>query len=370
MASRQDNLSPEILSAGQTHIAGLDGLRGVTAFAVFAHHIGLMRHQGGLFSHAYLAVDFLFLLSGFVIALAYEPMMARSLTFKSYVGLRLGRLYPMILVGAVAGFAVSVFLKLPFPLWLALIAQLLLLPFAVSKAEAYPLNNVQWSLFFELLANFLHAAVFKALTTPRLFVLVGLSALWLIFTDIHFHGLAVGFTLVNSWGGLARVAFSYSAGLLVCRMYKAGRLRIVRIPYWAVVTILTVLLAVPTIPLLSDSAVTIFILPTLLVLALRATARSRMLGLAAWAGAISYPLYAIHVPLLQAAVLLIPNGAAAPLRAAYWALVVVLIVAASWATEYLYDSPIRRWLRRTALAGTPHVGVPLGRATSPKPLTL
>ena len=79
--------------SGQPHIAILDGLRGIAALAVLAHHVGLMRNQSGLFSHAYLAVDFFFLLSGFVMGFAYESRMADGLSFVSFMRMRLGRLY-------------------------------------------------------------------------------------------------------------------------------------------------------------------------------------------------------------------------------------------------------------------------------------
>jgi peptidoglycan/LPS O-acetylase OafA/YrhL len=340
-------LQPVRAAGKSQHLPGLDGLRGLTAFMVLFHHAGLMRHQGGLFSHAYPAGDFMFLLSGFVVGLAYEPTMARGASAPSFMRLRLGRLYPMILVGALMGAAVGVFLGPPFPIWLALLAQLLLIPFVVSRSEAYPLNNVQWTLFFELFANALHVVAFPFLTTRRLAVVVALSAVFLIATVDHFHGIGVGFNLSTFWGGFARVLFSYAAGLLVYRAYRAGRLPVIRAPYLAIAAMLCVLIAMPATPWLPDCVVVIAIFPVILLLAVHAPAPSGIfLKLAVWGGAVSYPLYAIHVSVLKAAVLLDPTRSSAGVRAGYWLLTIVFIVGLSWAMEVVYDAPIRRWLRR------------------------
>jgi peptidoglycan/LPS O-acetylase OafA/YrhL len=343
------------------HIAGLDGLRGLGAFTVLFHHVGLIRHQGGWFSHAYPVGDFLFLLSGFVVGLAYEPSMAKGVSFGAFMQLRLGRLYPMILVGSLMGAAVGFFLDFHFSIWLALLAELIMVPFLVSSSEAYPLNNVQWTLFFELFANAVHVVAFPILSTWRLVGVVTLSALSLIVTVIHFHGIGVGFSLATFWGGFARVTFSYSAGLLVYRLYRVGRIPVIRVPYVAVAGVLFALLAMPATSWLPDLLVVIGIFPVLLLLAVQAPAPSGLfLKLTLWAGAISYPLYAMHLSMLKAAALLDPTALSAGFRAAFWILTMTAIVGAAWATEVMYDGPVRRWLRRRATKSRPRPDMPHG----------
>jgi peptidoglycan/LPS O-acetylase OafA/YrhL len=122
----------------------------------------------------------------------------------------------------------------------------------------------------------------------------------------------------------------------------------IRVPYVAIAAVLVGVIAMPATPWLPDPLIVIVIFPVLLFLAVQAPAPSGIfLKSALWAGAISYPLYAIHVSLLKAAYLVAPN-ASTGVRAGYWILTLILIVCFSWATEVFYDAPIRRWLRKTA----------------------
>ena len=91
------------------HYELLDGLRGVAALLVVCYHIfeGYAFAGGTMIesiNHGYLAVDFFFMLSGFVIAYAYDERWNRTLTLKSFFKRRLIRLHPMVVMGAVLGF--------------------------------------------------------------------------------------------------------------------------------------------------------------------------------------------------------------------------------------------------------------------------
>ena len=55
--------------SGRVHFPALDGLRGMAALAVLVLHLPPL---SGFVFHAYLAVDLFFIMSGFVIAHAYE----------------------------------------------------------------------------------------------------------------------------------------------------------------------------------------------------------------------------------------------------------------------------------------------------------
>ncbi len=98
------------------HYKLLDGLRGVAAILVLWYHI----HEGfafagsvngvgdGLvktFNHGYLAVDFFFMLSGFVIGYAYDGRWSKGFTMKDFFRRRLIRLHPMVVMGAAVGAA-------------------------------------------------------------------------------------------------------------------------------------------------------------------------------------------------------------------------------------------------------------------------
>ncbi len=65
------------------HYELLDGLRGVAALAVIWYHIFEAFATSPVdqkFNHAYLAVDFFFVLSGFVLGYAYDDRWRKGMT--------------------------------------------------------------------------------------------------------------------------------------------------------------------------------------------------------------------------------------------------------------------------------------------------
>ena len=101
-------------SLAKNHYEVLDGLRGVAALLVVAFHTfepndyGVRFHQ--IINHGYLAVDFFFLLSGFVVAYAYDDRWPRMSQWSFYKR-RLIRLQPMIVMGSLIGAALFYFQK-------------------------------------------------------------------------------------------------------------------------------------------------------------------------------------------------------------------------------------------------------------------
>ena len=92
--------------ASKPHYEILDGLRGVAAVMVVAFHL-LEAHSGGnhleqIINHGYLAVDFFFMLSGFVIGYAYDDRWSR-MSIGTFFKRRIIRLHPMVIVGSIVG---------------------------------------------------------------------------------------------------------------------------------------------------------------------------------------------------------------------------------------------------------------------------
>lgn len=323
----------------------LDGLRGLAALAVLAHH--MVRHlHDAPFTRAYLAVDFFFLLSGFVIAAAYGERLTGRLSFREYAQIRLARLYPMILLGALLGAVAALFRGAETQLAWVLLMQLLFVPFQGDPTRAYVLNNVQWSLFFEIFVNLLHAAFARLLTTPVLAAVAALSGAALVATDVYFGSLGVGWSRDNFWGGFPRVIFSFALGLLLYRAHEAGRLAPVPLAWLVTPLALLLLLAAPPIRQLPDSVFVIGFFPVLVALGAVATAPAWARRLALLSGAISYPLYAIHIPLLEIADRWAPKAASAEVRMAYQLATAITIVLIAWALERCYERPLRRLLMR------------------------
>ena len=84
----------------------LDGLRGVAAMIVVAFHLLETYSKGPAYqvlNHGYLAIDFFFVLSGFVIGYAYDDRWKKKMSVKDFLKRRLIRLHPMVVMGAVIG---------------------------------------------------------------------------------------------------------------------------------------------------------------------------------------------------------------------------------------------------------------------------
>ena len=140
----------------------LDGLRGIAALAVVSLHTKDV--MGGLpFPRAYLAVDLFFIMSGIVIAYAYDRRLAGEMTARQFMLARLVRLYPLYILGTViftAGIAIGLASGIPFELWngdkllwAALPAFFMLPSYAEGFSTLYPLNGPTWSLMLDLCVN-------------------------------------------------------------------------------------------------------------------------------------------------------------------------------------------------------------------------
>src|SRR5215475_14103406 len=94
--------SSSAFADSKRHYKILDGLRGVAAITVVAFHILETftngDHSKQIINHGYLAVDFFFALSGFVIGYAYDDRW-NKMTLKDFFKRKLIRLHPMIIAG-------------------------------------------------------------------------------------------------------------------------------------------------------------------------------------------------------------------------------------------------------------------------------
>ncbi len=367
------------------HYELLDGLRGVAALLVVFYHIfeGFSFAAGGapitVINHGYLAVDFFFILSGFVIGYAYDDRLGRTMSLGNFFKRRLIRLHPMIVLGAVLG-AVSYALQgceqwdgthvAASMIMLALLCALFFIPAAPGaaydvrgNAEMFPLNGPSWSLFFEYIGNLLYALFVHRLSDRALLALVVLSgaglAWFVLFDPVGYGMIGVGWTLdgLNFVGGLLRMLFPYTLGLLLSRHFRPVR---ARGAFWTCSAVLLVLFCVPFVP--GRGVVTynglfefgcIFIVFPLLVwlAASGQTTDRRSRAVCKFSGDISYPLYAVHYPVMYLFYAwLIRTGQHTfaetwPVALGGYAGSVLL----AYAALRLYDEPVRRWLARRFL---------------------
>lgn len=177
---------------------------------------------GGLFNHAYIAVDFFFCISGFVLTSAYQKRLAnKQLSPWGFMALRLVRLYPLIALGTGLGTGLYCYSAVrttggvsPEQLINAALG-ILVLPSPYGQTGLFPINGPEWSLFFELAVNVLFCLTATMLTRGRLLITVLVSFLWLALESSQSGFALLGITAETFIGGIPRVIFSFFLGSLL-----------------------------------------------------------------------------------------------------------------------------------------------------------
>ena len=375
-----EKASSATFADSKPHYELLDGLRGVAALVVMWYHVfeGFATSpidQG--FNHGYLAVDFFFILSGFVIGYAYDDRWQRSLTTKEFFKRRLIRLHPMVIMGVVLG-AITYFVQgserwdgthvATSVVMLAMLLNLFLIPAVPGTAvdvrgnnEMYPLNGPNWSLFFEYIGNILYALFIRELSTRWLAVLVALAGIGLasyaIGNGSGYGHLGVGWSLsgTNFPGGMLRLLFAFSAGLLMSRVFKPVH---IRGAFWLCSLGVIVLLCMPHVGGadrlwlngLYDSVCVILIFPLLVWLGASGKATDNGTSrICKFCGDISYPVYVVHYPFMYLFYAWLWGGEEKiPFSQAWPAALLVFFgsIALTYLILKVYDEPVRRWLAR------------------------
>ncbi len=325
----------------------LDALRGLAAAFVLLRHTGDFWQFG--FYRSYLAVDLFFLLSGFVIAFAYDEKLGnKTLSLGQFVLLRLIRMYPVYLVSLVlcVGVWFNVLPQVALPFALALF----FLPWPVGQLPFFfGVNGPYWSLFFELAANFLYGLLRPVLKTGVLAVVVAGAAAGVVAVALLYGNLDTGWqwSLFSAGAGLTRAVFGVFLGVLLFRFHVplralAGRL----VSPWVGFLLVGLALASPSAgpfnPVV-DTLVVLLLFP-LLVLACSRYETGRGHRVLLLLGAASYPMYVFHQ---QTGVLLQAVTGNLATALAPWSGVVFLLalVVLSALVEKVFDLPVRRWLR-------------------------
>ncbi|WP_181178676.1 acyltransferase family protein [Mesorhizobium sp. B2-1-8] len=236
------------------------------------------------------AVDLFFILSGFVMTRTYEHRLRDGLSTLGFIGLRYRRLFLPLAIGSTIGLAVTAAMLGPsIPMVVSYALILLFLP--AGGPTAFALNVPTWSLFVEIIANALHGAIFARLSNARLLILAGLCG---VLAAVDFEGhLHWGADIGSILWLIPRELTCYLVGIWMFRRYGDTPLR--HHPVAAVVA-LAILLSI-------GSSNASFEIAALLAcpFIVRASLALPRAQWAAWAGALSYPLYATHYPVILVA---------------------------------------------------------------------
>lgn len=358
------------------HYSILDGLRGVAAIMVVFFHLFeayATSHIDQEINHGYLAVDFFFILSGFVIGYAYDDRW-KKMSVKDFIKRRFIRLHPLVVMGAVIGAIMFYFQGCE--VWdvsrvsvgmlvVATLMNAFLIPatpgFEIrGVTEMFPLNGPSWSLFYEYIGNLLYAFFIHKLPTKALALLVALAgcglaafAVWGPLGDLCF-----GFSLTgdNILGGSLRLLFSFSAGLLLSRIFRPGH---IRGAFWICSVAIVVLLGVPRIGGnehlwmngLYDTVCCVLLFPLIVFWgASGKTTDAATTRICKFLGDISYPLYMVHYPFIYLYYAWVKNENLTFIQSLPGALALVFgCILLAYLCLKLYDEPVRRFLTKRLL---------------------
>jgi peptidoglycan/LPS O-acetylase OafA/YrhL len=279
-----------------SRLSGLDGLRGLAALAVFGHHLD-MGLLGGSRGSAFLAVDFFFMLSGYVMARTYEDRWSRASSAFDFLALRLKRLWPTMTVGALIA-AVLMWVNRSSGDPLIIMLNILFIPY-FPGVWAFPLNSSAWSIFFELIANVVHVLVLHRLGTRSLMFVALMAGVFFVAFGQPF-GLDVGARTQNFLIGVPRVLLSYTIGIILWRLWRdVPTINVSQTFAFLVMPTFFIVAAMLYVsPWEANFLFIILACPMMIAGGLCFSETSRMAGLARIGGAISFPLYAVHVPVM------------------------------------------------------------------------
>ena len=322
--------------------------------AVVLFHLTEVKLEHSLVPQGYLAVDFFFVLSGFVIANAYQSALDNGLRTSTFIWKRVIRLYPLATAGALFGLGVLLLKFVVFPAKVDSLPQILLagalnallLPTfwggAASQHVLFPGNGPLWSLLFELVINILWVVVLFRRSTAELIVVVAISAALLVSQTYMAGTENLGFEPATFLGGFARVCFGFTMGILIYRLRDWLRMPTISAGNLILAVSLFALLAFPAATFVPQEMYDLFcavvVLPMIVVLGVSQLGLGNIGRLA---GNLSYPLYALHYPILLLASGLYQTKLSWANPHALSVATVGVSVGISWVALKLYDEPVR-----------------------------
>ena len=369
----------------------LDGLRGVAALMVVVFHcfetyVPVFKTQ--IVNHGYLAVDFFFVLSGFVIGYAYDDRWDKMTTW-GFFKRRLTRLHPMVIAGTLVGAALFFFSSGYFPktleveAWkfaLCFVMGLLILPCPNSLdirgwGELNSFNGPQWTLTFEYIGNILYALILRRLPKIVLAILCVCCAFFTLDLTLGWDVFGLfpdgpQYTVIGGWSltsqqiyiGFTRLLYPFLCGLLISRILPGHRSESnpsgspihLRGGFWWCSLALVAVFSIPCIgghygvPDGIFQAACILLLFPLIVLtgAGSVTTDKKSTAVCKWLGDISYPIYITHYPIMYMQMGWVADHPDAPV----WIHVMVnlgvifMSIILAWGLLKAYDLPLRRWL--------------------------
>lgn len=373
----QNQTNVNALFVQKPHYELLDGLRGVAALLVIWYHFfeGFATSPvDQKFNHGYLAVDFFFVLSGFVLGYAYDDRWKKGLTKGGFIIRRLIRLQPMVVIAVCLG-VISYIIQgcehwdhTKSPVWaivMSFILGLFMLPtFPGTEVEVrgygemFPLVGPAWSLFFEYLGSIMYAFFLHKLSNKYLrwfVILSGIGLAIVALTDMSgAYNLGIGWSMADwgFFGGFMRLGFSFGIGLLMSRNFKPLK---IKGAFWISGISIALMLCVPYVTFTGNTSIlnaiydlfcTIVVFPLMVYIGASGTTTDRFsTGLCNFLGNISYPIYIIHYPVIYLFYAWVWNNGFT--FGEVWPVTVIIFVCLiplAYIMLKCYDQPVRKYL--------------------------
>lgn len=349
--------NPELLKTKQ-HFEILDGLRGIAAIAVVIFHFMEVVYtpDKNFIAHGFLAVDFFFCLSGFVIGYAYDDRI-KKMGLLTFFKSRLIRLHPLVILGSILG--LLAFLYDPFgghselynsgKVILIFLASAFLIPYPVMESRyfnLFGLNAPSWSLFWEYVANIMYALVLCRLSRRAILGLGLLAAIILCTVSYRSGNLLGGWSGATFWDGGARIAYSFLAGLLI---YRFNWIIKNKLGFAGLSALLLIAFLLPfnSWSWLTELLVVLCYFPLLVALGAGAMLSKGLKKSCVFSGKISYPLYMTH----YAALWIFGNYYAShkpDTSQLTWIITLgtLFLLGIAYLAMTFYDTPLRNYLNR------------------------
>ena len=363
---------------------GLDGIRGVAAITVVIFHIFEIFSKGPahqIVNHGYLAVDFFYALSGFVIGYAYDDRWNKMSLWDFYKR-RLIRLHPMVIAGTFVGVCYyflgesDVFPNIedvkPYAFFITILLNILMIPtpknFDIRGwGTTNAFDDTTWTLTYEYLINILYSLIIRRLNNVIIAILTFLSAFLTINLTLNFDIFNVlknrdfrKYTVIGGWEissceiyiAFARLLYPFFSGYLISRL----KIKI-QLPYSFIICsiILSIILCCPRIVDESkwisngiyETIVIIIIFPIIIMIGAGDTEKNEhIINICKSLGNFSYPLYITHIPLiycLYAWYSFHKNNSLFNIICVCVGSFLIMIFNA-YSLIKLYDEPVRKWL--------------------------
>lgn len=353
----QEKIVDAQLLNSKPHFEILDGLRGLAALVVVIFHfmeIIFPDLKNNFISHGYLAVDFFFCLSGFVIAYAYDSRIA-AMGLKRFIKVRLIRLQPLVIIGSVLGLLTFIFD--PFTNLYAVygfketallfISSVFMIPYPVMSERFFNLfsfNAPSWSLFWEYFANIVYATILFKATRKVLTALVIVGALFLLYIAWHYGNLLGGWGRSTFFHGFVRISFSFSIGMLIYRSNWVIKNKLSLLVLSALLLLAFLIPHFESYNWIIEPILVVFYLPFIMSLGAGASLTEKHYKINKFSGDISYPLYMIHYPFMW--IFLSYVTVKQPSKIELWWIVpisIILLICFAHMVSKFIDNPIRRY---------------------------